>query len=139
MATAAAAFVRSVIGMPWQSGAQGPDAFDCWGLARAAQRELFGYELPPVSVNANHLRSVIEAIEGHAIRQEWHNVEIPAHGDLVTLARHDHPTHIGVYLAVDRGGLLHCARDVGVCFDHIQALAWQGWARLRFLRRVVPT
>ncbi len=36
------------IGLPWHAGARGPEAFDCWGLFLAIQRDHFGRELPEI-------------------------------------------------------------------------------------------
>lgn len=131
---AAASFVNAVIDTPYAEGGNGPDAFDCWGLTRVCQGELFGRHLPIIMVDPKNLRAVIEAMENNAARTAWMEVEEPRHGDIVTLARHDHPAHIGTYLAVDRGGVLHTTQDYGVAFDQITALRAQGWMRLRFLR-----
>lgn len=38
--------VAAYIGKPWRLGRAGPDAFDCWGMTRAAARELFGLDFP---------------------------------------------------------------------------------------------
>jgi hypothetical protein len=59
---------------------------------------------------------------------------VPAHGDLVTMAHHQHPSHIGVYLGIDRGGILHSTRKEGVSFDALSTLMLKGFARLKFYR-----
>lgn len=40
------AFLEALIGRPYRIGATGPDAFDCYGLARHLQHHLFSYDLP---------------------------------------------------------------------------------------------
>jgi len=59
------------IGRPWHAGARGPDAFDCWGLFLAIQREHFGRDLPEISVDANDLRIVMTTFRDHPERQRW--------------------------------------------------------------------
>ena len=40
------------LGKPWRNGADGPDAFDCYGLVRAVYRDRYGIEMPVVSADA---------------------------------------------------------------------------------------
>jgi hypothetical protein len=41
-------FCEHVIGKPWINRAEGPNAYDCWGLVLASFREIDGIELPQV-------------------------------------------------------------------------------------------
>ncbi len=126
------AFVKAQIGKPWRAGAAGPDAYDCWGLARAFQRDVMGRELPLVMADPLDLRAVIEEIAHSTLRTSWRETGLPTHGDLVTLAHHQFPAHIGVVLPINRGGVLHCARPIGVVYEGFAALKASGWGRLRF-------
>ena len=38
-----------------------------------------------------------------------------------------HPVHVGIWLAVDGGDVLHAARDIGVVFQDPADLAGHGW------------
>jgi len=128
------AYIRRVVGLPWQSGAQGPDAYDCWGLARDCQRVLFGRELPLAAVDAHSAHAVVTALLGHAERARWAAVDVPAAGDLVEMRRRDLPHHIGVWLDPDGGGVLHAARSYGVAFERPLQLACAGFGAPRFYR-----
>ena len=44
----AAEFCETVNGKPWVNRAEGPDAYDCWGLVLASFRDIDGIELPQV-------------------------------------------------------------------------------------------
>lgn len=57
------------IGRPWHAGARGPQAFDCWGLFLAIQRDHFGRDLPEIPVDANDLRTVLTTFRDHPERQ----------------------------------------------------------------------
>lgn len=134
----ASAFVRGVAGLPWRDGANGPDDFDCWGLARFAQRELFGRDIPITSRNPQEILRVL----GRVLRGDpdvgWTEVKKPSHGALVTLRHVREPQHIGTWLALDRGRLLHAVENAGVCFDPRPMLEMTGWGRFRFYRYVGP-
>lgn len=135
----AGAFAREHIGKPWEAGAGGPDAFDCWGLARAAQDQIFETTLPEAGIAADEiadLRKVIRAIGDHPARDRWIQALTPKHGDLVTLAHHRYPSHVGVYLELDGGGILHTTREEGVSFDTEIVLKLKGFARAVYYRYV---
>jgi hypothetical protein len=132
-----AEFIRATIGKPYAWAAQGPDAFDCWGLTRACQREVFGRELPIVGSDATDLRALVRVIETSELRSVWierAKGEAPAAGDIVTMTHAHRPHHVGVWLDVDGGGALHALEDWGVCFDNRARLRMAGFGRLTFHR-----
>lgn len=135
----AGAFVRRVAGLPWREGANGPDAFDCWGLARATQAELFDRDIPVMSRDPADVLAVLKRVVQSDPEIGWVEVKNPAHGDLVTLRHVKEPQHIGTWLAIDRGRLLHAVANAGVCFDAKPMLTMTGWGRFRFYRYVGPT
>lgn len=123
------------IGRPWESGAQGPDSFDCWGFVRHVQRERFSRELPVIDVDAGRMRAVIQAFSAHPERDHWMQVDLPAEGDCVLMAHARYPSHVGLWVDVDGGGVLHCVRGAGVVFNSLSALRYSGWGRIAFYRR----
>lgn len=131
---AAAAYINRVIGLPWIKGAQGPDAFDCGGLARDCEMALFGRTMPIVNIDANNPLAIARTIKAHPLYAGWVTAPTPRHGDVVTLYRAVTPAHVGVYLAVDRGGLLHATEECGVRFDPLHVLPALGWGNIRFHR-----
>lgn len=125
-----------LIGRPWEYGAQGPDAFDCWHFVRWVQREHFGIEMPTVEVP----RSWEEAhrqIESHQERAKWQKVDgNPQEGDVVLMARNRIPVHIGVAInANGKSGVLHCVQNSGVVFQDPPGLRSAGWGSLTYFRR----
>lgn len=141
----AAAFVREVIEKPWVAGAQGPDAYDCWGLVRAAQLRLAGRDLPIINADPADLRQVLRLIKDHPLNDVWVEVPKPQHLDVVELASSNHPRHLGVWLALDDGGVLHGCEQYnadgttngekpGITFDGLLSLQVQGWSQFRFMR-----
>lgn len=136
-------FLSGLIGKPWGAGAAGPDAWDCWHLARHIERALFGRDLPAVDVpEAPTWPWMIETIRDHAERAHW--LEIPAEhfgvivasdGALVLMARCDRPAHIGVWLAHERA-VIHADGKIGVTLQSPLTLKTAGWVRLRFFEPV---
>ncbi len=120
-------WAEELIGRPWQAGGRGAQAFDCWGLVRFCWREHFGIEVPEIPVDAADLRRVLDAFRDHPERRRWRLVAEPREGDAVLMRQSRHPVHVGLWLDVDGGGVLHAARGIGVAFQNPRDLDLQGW------------
>lgn len=133
-----AAVLSALIGLSWRANAAGPESYDCWHLARHVQRELFGRNLPDVSVPDHpSWRWMIASIEKHPERNRWqespqlHGLITAADGSLVLMARSDRPAHIGVWLKPEQR-IIHADQCAGVVLDQVAMLRAGGWRTLRF-------
>lgn len=122
------------LGRPWVSGSAGPDSFDCWGFVRYIKRVHESVHLPPVCVDAQDSRAVLKAFKQAPELSRFELQQKPLGGDLVLLKHSKHPTHCGLWLDLDGGGVLHCAQGVGVVFQSLSSLKKTGWAGLLFYR-----
>lgn len=120
------------VGRPWANGAQGPDAFDCWSFFRWVQKHHYGRETPFISADATSPLVVRRTFEKHPERKRWVSVSVPSDGDAVLMAHNKYPCHVGVWLDVDGGGVLHCINGEGVVFSSMSALRISGWGRVEF-------
>lgn len=118
------------IGRPWLAGVH-----DCWAFFRRVQAERYGRHVPPFQVDARSTLACARAMNANPERQAWHRVSTPEDGDAVILARGKHPTHVGIWLDIDGGGVLHCQRGAGVIFQDLRALGLAGWSHLEFYRK----
>ena len=119
--------ITQYIGMPWVSG-----EWDCWAFFRHCQKTYYGIDVPAVDVDALDLRQVIAAMESHEERTKWSEVTEPIDGDAVLMQRNRYPSHIGLWVDVDGGRVLHCAQGMGVVCQTRQALALDGWGLMTF-------
>lgn len=127
-------FINSLIGRPYRLGAAGPEAFDCYGLARHVQQEVFDTDLPPFEAPADFGRTAIAAfLAAHPERKRWVKVDRPVDGALVSMAKQEVGYHVGVYLADDGGIIIHALDELGVIVDRPFALETLGWRRLQYL------
>ncbi len=128
-------WAEELIGRPYRAGGPGPDAFDCWGLVRWVMAQRFCRELPAIPVDAADLRAVLTAFRDHPERQRWQSVSVPLDGDCVLMRQSRHPVHVGVWLTVDGGGVLHAIECNGVVFQRVRDLPASGWRIEGFYRR----
>lgn len=98
-----------LIGLPWEPGAQGPNAFDCWGLVRHVFRIRYGIDMPQVQVGDFAEGDNVAALKRAAAVSGWKRIEAgaPQDGDVV-LMQGPVGRHVGVMIASIRGlRLLH--------------------------------
>ena len=130
-------WANDYIGIPWEKGAQGPDSYDCWAFVRMVQERHFGRVLPAIYVDALNLREVTRNFKQHAEREHWallSESEPRQDGDAVLMAHSSSPSHVGVFLTNDGGGVLHCVRGIGVIYSNMVNLHNAGWGHLEFYR-----
>ena len=118
------------IGDPWVAGEH-----DCWAFVRRVWREQFGIEVPLIDVDACNRLACVRAFAGHEERANWHNVTTPQEGDAVLLSQSKHPSHVGVWIDADGGGVLHCVEGVGVVFQTVSSMRAAGWHGMEFYRK----
>lgn len=115
---ARAAHVNSLIGRPYEAGVMGPERFDCYGLARHLQREFFGRALPLFQLPAEAGRfAIASAIAVHPERERWDEVERAVDGAVVVMAQQACGFHMGVFLDLDGGLIVHTTEQTGVVAD----------------------
>ena len=118
--------------IPWAEGADGPDAYDCMSFTVMIQRKHFGVKMERVLVgNYDDGIGLFHLLNSCGERANWEPVKSPQHGDVVIARR---PFHIGVWLDVDGGGVLHCLRGSGVVFTRDAAWAMSGIGRKTYFR-----
>lgn len=138
-----AQFVEGLLGKPWQVGAKGPDMYDCWGLVQHVQRNLAGRDLIDAFDPPTGVRQLIRYIADHPAFKQWQLIGRwpaeseseagkPAHLGPVVLAHVSYPTHVGTYLDLDGGVLLHSQLSTGVTIDTLVALQNSGWRRMLY-------
>lgn len=113
--SARAAHINALLGRPYRARAMGMDAFDCYGLARHLQAEFFGRDLPLFQLPADAGRfAIASAITVHPERQRWREIAQRVDGAMVVMARQDCGFHLGVFLALDGGIVVHTIEQTGV-------------------------
>ena len=128
-------WAESYLGCPWVAGESGPDAYDCHGVVRAVYRDRMGIDLPVVPADALSALSIARAMRSYDY-SEWEEVQAPWRDlDVVQMTLSSRPHHVGVYLALDGGGVLTAVEGAGVIFQPLSSLARHGWSITNVYRR----
>lgn len=117
------------IGNRWVKDGNGPDEWNCWNLLRHLLREYYRKEIPQVNLESgDDLRSMYEA---RLSSGAWIKQVNPQDGYGALLREGLHP-HVGLYLDIDGGGIIHALEGFGVVFTPICNLRLLGFARVTF-------
>lgn len=115
------------IGIPWSATGDGPTSYHCWAFVRHIQKQHFGRDLPGIP-NPEDVLAIARGFRDHPERQRWELINAPNDGDCVLMRQARYPIHVGVWLDVDNGGVLHCSQEAGVAFQTLNSLALNGWS-----------
>lgn len=126
------AWVMRYLGAPWSRGADGPDAYDCWGLVRAVYRNELMIELPIVDIDSHNLLSIHRAMRDHNERSRWVTVYPPSMYDVAIMSYGNRPHHVGLWTG---SGILHALEGSGVVHQSMHSLSIHRWNILGYYRR----
>lgn len=117
------------LGLPWSP------ACDCWGFFRLVQREQFGRDLPAVPQADYRLAAKSAVFASHPERANW--TEIPAaeaqEGDGLLMVKGHQEAHVGIWVDVDGGRVLHCDTPLGGMATPLDRLADE-YTQIKFYR-----
>jgi cell wall-associated NlpC family hydrolase len=115
------------VGTPWVAGES-----DCWSLARRIWRERFGWDVPPLAVDAASALDTRRAGAAASSFIGWIEVADPREGDAVLMAMGRHPCHVGIY--VDGGRVLHAVEGAGAVCTPLGRLRDMGYRAVGYWR-----
>ena len=120
------------IGIPWEAGAQGPNSYDCMAFFRFIQQKHFNIEVATIiAPDYENGEELAELFSTNPERARWEKIKQPFHGCAALVHR---PMHIGVWLDIDGGGVLHCTRGIGVIFTSDSSWHVSGYGRKEYFR-----
>lgn len=108
-----------------------PGEFHCQGLVKYVSKVCFDREIFLIDTPGARVVDLIRFIRDHPERYMWRVQEGPEHGGLVEMSYERHPHHVGIWLDIDGGGILH-AYHAGVAFATVLELRAAGWRRFVF-------
>jgi cell wall-associated NlpC family hydrolase len=102
-----------LLGIPFKRGARGPEAYDCYGLAREMFRRA-GVVVP--DFKSPGALEEIENLISHECHS-WRKVPVGTVGALVTFRVDGAGAHVGYMLGGDR--FVHCIEPEGVTTERL--------------------
>ena len=82
----------------FETGAYGPNKFDCYGLVHHVNKHFFDTELPRFDDVGYTIERLNAFIEGQALGKDWERVEHAGQGDAVVMRRAGESYHVGVFI-----------------------------------------
>jgi hypothetical protein len=111
------------IGKPWEANAKGPEAFDCWGLLVDVYKKQLNLDLPEYpKIDRDSLASLQGGI-ATILNSDWTAIARPVEYCAVCLSVNTkYAHHVGVFLEVDGGRVLHCTKQGGVLCEPLDSV-----------------
>lgn len=123
--------INHFIGLPYEEGSFGPDSFNCWGLLYFVQRNYFKVSMPSAPIGDSEACKTM--FESQLQSGAWASITSPTHG-CGALMRGGESPHVGIYLDIDAGGILHAMEGVGVIWTPIYQLRALNFGRTKYYR-----
>lgn len=121
------------LGLPWTPQGFGPTEFNCWGLVWHIQKERYNREVPKHAFVSPYDRlRLTREMERATHGTEWIQLDKPQEGCVVGLSTSKLVYHVGVYLDIDGGRILHSCEGKGVLAQSLPSLRANGWSLIRF-------
>ena len=137
-------WVTDYLGKPWEPGARGPDAFDCWGLLRDVYERQFGLSLPfypglPHDPTASEMSQMVRTIR-QELDEDWLEIPEPFEGCAVAMSQSRAYHHVGLFMEADGPRVLHCWDGAAVMLDPLPRLKLKGLKKITYFKhRLWPT
>jgi len=124
-----------LVGKPYESGAHGPDKFDCWGLCVYIYKEVLGIDLPHYFGFESKQRYPKKM--SHEIFKEdsdWQIIDKPEPFCCIAMSRTKVINHVGILVPEAGGICLHAVENDSVLAQTIPRLRLSGFTNMVFLR-----
>lgn len=113
-----------LIGKPFKDFGRGPDAYDCWGLAREVFHR-YGVDLPDFAISCKDSPKVSRTM--YQQERKWRRLQSPVVPCLCVFRCSEIDrklvSHLGVY--VGNGRFLHASDKTGVAIERLDHPWWK--------------
>jgi len=122
------------IGKPWVSMARGPDTFDCWGLIYDIYKTQYNIELALNVIDPKNVSAYGKAINEGKEHPEWKEYDAPQEGFVVPVSKQNLFHHVGIWLELDGGLILHCYEGGCVVAQSLHSMKTQFWKKFKYYK-----
>lgn len=108
----------------------------CWDFTRFIQKEVYGRELPSYT-SGTSIQQHVKAIRDAIIPEGWALSDTPQDGCIVEMAHNIYPHHVGTFMDIDGGVIVHAykTRAVMITVDSMLSAKLAGWRRFIYYAR----
>lgn len=110
-------WVNDYLNKSFEELAYGPEKFDCFGLVWHVNKHQNNTELPRFDSIDYQIDRINAEINSQALSADWQKVTTPQEFDCVVMRRAGEAYHVGVWLDVDGGKVLHATQKGILCND----------------------
>lgn len=112
-------WVADVIGKHWKQYATGPEYFDCWGVVCFGFKQKFDLDLDRhLEIPTANPKSFHRVVAKEIKTGNWQQVQQPEDGCLVLMSAARLWHHVGMWLDINGGRVLHSRDGIGVSLDN---------------------
>lgn len=124
--------LNDYLGKPWVMGANGPDAFDCWGLLEYIYLQEKNVHLPRyTNIDKSNRKQVVEQVK-NSIQSTWKLLEKPVNFCAVGISNlPDRIYHVGCFLDTDMGQVIHTQKNIGCMIEPLHKITLN-WRYIKF-------
>jgi hypothetical protein len=120
------------VGNKWVALGRGPATFDCWGLCWWIEKRHFAREMDPMIINPLDLDVVSKTTETMLLGGDWVKLQTPKDGAIVALSKNNKINHVGVFLDLDTGVIIHAMAKQGVLCQKLNTMPSLGFSTIEF-------
>lgn len=123
--------IEELVGLPWAMGKCGPSEYDCWGLLRHIYKKFKGISLK----HASNFETLDVSEYSRIIEEEsskWDELKKPTHLCAVAVARNRFLSHVGIFIDMDGGLILHSEQGRGVVIEPASQLRKNGFKTIKY-------
>lgn len=102
--------LADLIGVEFEYGGRGPEAYDCWGLVMECSRRWSGLELPDYRSSSSPDRNAV--VMAQEAERLWRRLDRPVPGSVIIMRVKGFGAHVGFVHTKTR--FLHALENFGV-------------------------
>jgi len=110
-------WVNNYIGKPYSF----TDGYNCASLVYTILTKEFNKNIP--EINNKNLKKIAKLTQF---------IKSPEHGAIAVMKSMEN--HVGIWLDIDNGGILHAIENIGVIFQNKIHLRASGWLKINYYR-----
>lgn len=131
-------WANAYVGKKWTVDGYGPECFNCWGLFWWVSEKHYGRQVPKFQISPENKPEYMRVMLEEVLNGNWRKIEKPLDGCAVAMGQNRNICHVGVFLDVDGGRVLHAVKDKGVLCETVTA-ARIFYPRLEFYTHVAES